>query len=98
MNPHDDTLAQFGVDGFQQMGFRVPAMVAGPYVKQSYVSSVQYDHTSALKLIERIWNLPPLTARDKAALNPLDDMVDFTKGTYLNPPVLPEPAVPWQQP
>ena len=26
----DDTLAKFGVDGFQQMGFRVPAMVDRP--------------------------------------------------------------------
>src|SRR5690606_2820113 len=37
----DDTLEKFGVDGFQQLGFRVPAMVIGPYVKQGYVSSVQ---------------------------------------------------------
>ena len=35
----DDTLQKFGVDGFQQMGFRVPALVIGPYVKQGYVSS-----------------------------------------------------------
>jgi hypothetical protein len=32
--------------------------------------------TSALKLIERKWNLPPLTRRDAPASDPLE-MVDF---------------------
>jgi phospholipase C len=90
--------ADSGAGSYDRLGFRVPAVVVSPYSKANYVSNTCYDHTSALKLIERIWNLPPLTARDKAALDPLDDMVDFTKGTYLNPPVLPEPAVPWQRP
>ena len=41
-----DDLAE---QGFDQLGFRVPAMVIGPYAKQGFVSSVTYDHTSALK-------------------------------------------------
>ena len=50
-------------------------MVIGPYVKQGYVSSVQYDHTSILKNIETMFGLEPLTARDAAA-NDLSDMID----------------------
>jgi phospholipase C len=74
----DDTLARFGVDGFRQLGFRVPALVAGPYVKQSYVSSVQYDHTSALKHLQSTFGLDPLTARVDAA-NDLSDCIDMER-------------------
>src|SRR5262245_35932230 len=59
----DDTMAKFGVDGFDQLGFRVPAMVMGPYAKKNYVSSVQYDHTSALKQLGTAFELEPLNAR-----------------------------------
>jgi phospholipase C len=61
--------------GFDQLGFRVPAMVIGPYVKQGQVSSTIYDHTSVLKHIENMFHLAPLTMRDAAA-NDLSDMID----------------------
>lgn len=65
-------------EGFDQLGFRVPALVAGPYVKQGYVSSVQYDHTSALKHLENILGLAPLTTRSSAA-NDLADCIDLER-------------------
>jgi phospholipase C len=74
----DDTLARFGVDGFQQLGFRVPTLVAGPYAKQGYVSSVQYDHTSALKHLQTAFGLERLTARVDAA-NDLTDCIDLER-------------------
>jgi phospholipase C len=74
----DDTLAKFGVDGFQQLGFRVPALVIGPYAKQGHVSSVQYDHTSALKHLQQQLDLGPLTARVDAA-NDLSDCIDWDR-------------------
>ena len=61
---------------FDRYGFRVPAVVVSPYARPDYVSHVVRDHTSVLKLIERKWNLPPMTARDAAA-DDLLDMVDF---------------------
>jgi phospholipase C len=57
---------------YDRHGFRVPAVIAGPYAKKGYVSHTTYDHTSILKLIELIWELPPLTERDAAATAPLD--------------------------
>lgn len=99
----DDTLAKYGVDGFQQLGFRVPAMVAGPYVKQNYVSSVQYDHTSALKHLENAFGLEPLTARDANA-NDLSDCIDMdrlARGEWAPPIELPQvdlDAFPWDEP
>jgi phospholipase C len=87
--------ADSGAGRYDRYGFRVPAVVVSPYAKRGYVSSTTYDHTSALKLIERKWNLPPLTERDAAADDPLD-MVDWDKPTFSTPPVLPSPAVPWK--
>ena len=69
-----------------------------PYSKPSHVSNVVYDHTSVLKMIEANWNLPRLTNRDRAANNPLDDMVDFNRATFLTPPKLADPARPWRSP
>lgn len=62
-------------EGFDQLGFRVPTLIMGPYVKPGYVSSVQYDHTSILKHIENMFDLEPLTMRDAAA-NDLSDAID----------------------
>ena len=81
---------------YDRYGFRVPAVVVSPYAKPDYVSSTVFDHTSALKLIEEKWNLPPLTQRDAAAVAPWD-MVDFSSApAFLDPPALPSPAVPWR--
>jgi phospholipase C len=78
--------------GFDQLGFRVPALVIGPYVKQGYVSSVVYDHTSAIKHLQNTFGLHPLTKRSEAATDLTDciDMDLLAKGTP-NPPIeLPE--------
>jgi phospholipase C len=77
---------------FDRYGFRVPAVVVSPYARPDYVSHVERDHTSVLKLIERKWNLPPMTARDAAA-DDLLDMVDFQAApAFAVPPPLPDPA------
>lgn len=71
----DDTQAKYGKAGFEQMGFRVPAIVAGPYVKQGFVSSVVRDHTSALKHLQNVFGLDPINARIDAA-NDLSECLD----------------------
>lgn len=62
-------------EGFDQLGFRVPAVVAGPYVKPGFLSNTLYDHTSVLAFVERLFDLPALGARDSAA-NDLFDLLD----------------------
>ena len=77
---------------FQQRGFRVPAMVIGPYAKQSYVSSVEYDHTSALKHLQTAFGLETLNERMNAA-NDLTDCIDMerlAKGDWAKPIELPK--------
>jgi phospholipase C len=98
----DDTAARFPVDEagmttsgpneFTQLGFRVPAMVIGPYVKQGYVSSVQYDHTSALKHLQNAFDLDPLSARVDAATDLTDciDMERLKAGNWAEPIQMPQ--------
>jgi phospholipase C len=73
---------------FVHSGFRVPMIVISPWVKPGFVSHTPRELTSILKLIEKRFNLPSLTARDMAA----DDMMEFFDFTYphmLTPPPLP---------
>ncbi|MDQ6617665.1 MAG: alkaline phosphatase family protein [Actinomycetota bacterium] len=78
---------------FDRYGFRVPAVLVSPYARPDYVSHVERDHTSVLKLIERKWNLPSMTARDAAA-DDLLDMVDLdAPPAFATPPDLPRATV-----
>jgi phospholipase C len=72
--PPPTTVDGFAAQGFDQMGFRVPTMVIGPYAKQG-VSSTVRDHCSVLAHLERQFGLEPLNARTMAA-NDLSDCID----------------------
>lgn len=61
--------------GFDQLGFRVPTVVAGPYVKRGHVSSVVRDHASVLAHIAGMFDLEPLTQR-VAAAEDLSELLD----------------------
>jgi phospholipase C len=56
------------------------------------VTEQVYDHTAILRLIQRKWNLPPLTRRDAAAADLLEALELDGPGAFLTPPVLPRPA------
>jgi phospholipase C len=74
---------------FQTTGLRLPMVVISPWVKPHYVSHTVRDSTAILALIEARFNLPPLTARDAAQDNMVNDMFDFTTPSLLTPPTLP---------
>jgi phospholipase C len=84
-----------GPHRYNRYGFRVPAVIVSPYARRDYVSTEVFDHTSVLKLVERKWNLPPLTDRDAAAAAPLDALDLDGEPAFLDPPDLPPPALPW---
>ena len=71
-------------EGFNQLGFRVPTVVAGPYVKQGHVSSVMRDHTSVLAHIAGMFNLEPLTTRSAEAED-LSELIDRDRLDALDP-------------
>ncbi|HEX6520268.1 MAG TPA: alkaline phosphatase family protein [Streptosporangiaceae bacterium] len=69
--PPDSTAGEFGF-GFDRFGVRVPAVLVSPLIAPGTVFRVPgggtpLDHTSILKTVEQRWNLPSLTARDRAA-------------------------------
>jgi phospholipase C len=59
------------VNGQALLGFRIPAIVASPFTRNTGASPMVnhnvFDHTSVLKLIEWRWGLQPLTARDASS-------------------------------
>jgi phospholipase C len=85
-------LANDGPRGYGQLGFRVPAVIVSPYARPGCVLERDYDHTSVLKLIEHKWNLPPLTRRDEAAIDPLEALDLDGEPYFKTPPKLPAPA------
>jgi phospholipase C len=89
--PPPKTVDDLAAMGFDQMGFRVPTLVAGPYVKQGHVSSVVYDHCSALRELEVAFGLESLNQRTAAA-NDLSDFIDtdrLARGDWQPPIALP---------
>lgn len=74
---------------FFELGPRVPFAIVSPYARPGYVSHVPREHTSITRLVETIFDLPALTARD-ANSDPPFDMLDFS----CDPPMLHPPPAP----
>jgi phospholipase C len=78
---------------FQQLGFRVPAVVVGPHVRRGCVNSIQLDHVSVAATITRRWGLAPLNER----VTMTNDVSSAVNPDYLDDPqppvVLPQVTV-----
>lgn len=74
---------------FNTYGIRIPAIVISPWARRHYVSHVIHDHTSVLRFIELLYDLPALTSRDANA-DALLDLFDFACA----PATLPAPPAP----
>jgi phospholipase C len=61
---------------FDRLGVRVPVTLVSPYAKRGYVSHETHSHTSILRFVELVWDVPALTARDANA-DAMLDMFDF---------------------
>lgn len=86
------------VNGNALLGLRVPTVVASPFSRgnpaDSRVSTLVFDHTSVLKLIEWRWGIAPLTPRDASAdVNNLAYALNFSQPDA-SVPNLPEPQAP----
>jgi phospholipase C len=60
------------------LGPRVPAIVISPFAKPGLIDHTQLEFASVLKLIETVFGLPSLTARDANASNMLETL-DFSQ-------------------
>jgi phospholipase C len=86
------------VNGKALLGLRVPTVVASPFSQgnpaNSRISTLVFDHTSVLKLIEWRWGLVPLSPRDASTdVNNLAYALDFSHPDA-TVPSLPEPQAP----
>jgi len=76
--------------GFDQLGFRVPAFVVGPWVRAGYVAHTSFDHTAAMGMVRDWFGIDEsLTARD-AASAPLSEVLDLDR-MERNDPIPPSP-------
>lgn len=74
--------------GFGQLGFRVPALVVGPWVREGHVSDTVFDHTAAMSFIRRWFGIDEtLTARDAASAD-LGEVLDLDR-MAANDPIAP---------
>jgi phospholipase C len=62
---------------FFELGIRIPLIVASPWARRHFVSHLVHEHTSILRFVETVFDLPALTARD-ANSDALLDMFDFS--------------------
>jgi phospholipase C len=70
------------------LGPRVPLIVISPWAKQGHIDSTTYEFSSFLAFLERRFDIPPLTERDKRA-NDLFKAFDFEQEP-LDPLILEE--------
>lgn len=68
---NDDLAAE----GFSQLGFRVPALVAGPYVR-NVVSDIVFDHSAAMSFIQDHFGIDERLNARNAASNDLSVLLD----------------------
>jgi len=59
----DHVVPQVRKDGWG-VGTRVPAIIISPFVKRGAIDNTEYETVSILKLIERRFQLAPLSSRD----------------------------------
>src|SRR5262249_54442168 len=74
--PDDACLARPADNLFPELRTRVPLIAVSPWARRHFVSHARKEHTSITRLIEAVFDLPALTARD-ANSDALLDMFDF---------------------
>ena len=68
--PPGDTMTDSYIENhfqYDQLGVRVPALVVSALIPRGVIDHTTYDHTSMLASVERLFGMPPLTNRDRAA-------------------------------
>ncbi|MDA8092910.1 MAG: phosphoesterase [Betaproteobacteria bacterium] len=73
---------------FTQLGVRVPAVIVSPRIPAGTIDHRPYDHSAIPKTIEEIFNLPPLTQRDKGA-HSVETLLTLTEPREDTPDSLP---------
>ena len=79
------------------LGIRVPTWVISPHTKPGHLETTVYEHSSILKLIERVFDLPTLASVnhrfDERTPGGADN--EAAGGSAYGPPAPPRDGVPW---
>lgn len=59
-----------GDEGFAQLGFRVPGVIAGPWVRRGSVIDEVFDHASLARWLQYRYGIDPLNTRASVTGNP----------------------------
>lgn len=70
---------------FQQLGFRVPGIVAGPFARKGCAVHTQFEHTSVIRTLCRRFGFTPMNKRIAAA----NDLSSCIQPAYLAAPQSP---------
>jgi phospholipase C len=91
--PGDRAIAGLNRHGFtfEQLGVRIPAVIISPYTQRGVIDHTAYDHSSVPATLAKVFDLEPLTNRDRAAAT-LDHLLARTTPRADAPLTLPSPA------
>ena len=90
--PPSACLAAPSERAFDRLGVRVPVAVVSPYARPGFVSHDTHSHTSILRFVQALFDLPALTGRD-ANSDAMLDLFDFSAPAFVPPPAaVPDPA------
>lgn len=79
------------------LGIRVPTWVISPHAKPGHLETTVYEHSSILKLIERVFDLPTLASANHGfdTRTPGGPDNEAAAGAAHGPPAPPRDGVPW---
>lgn len=86
-----ESYVQYGFT-YDVLGVRVPALAISPLIGRGVIDHTQYDHTSILATVERLFGTRNLTNRDNAA-NDVLHLLSLTEPRSDTPTSLPPPAI-----
>ena len=93
--PPPACIASPSQSAFDRLGMRVPVAVVSPYSRAAYNSRRTHSHSSILRFIETVFDLPAITRRDANA-DAMLDMFDFSTAHFATvtgvAPAMPAPA------
>jgi phospholipase C len=80
---------------FDRLGLRVPALIVSPWVKAGRVDSTQYQHTSVLATLKKMFGLADFLTRRDAGANTFEGLFDeMDQARDDTPVVLPRADLP----
>jgi phospholipase C len=86
-SPTEDDPSFAPAFAFDRLGLRVPALIVSPWVKAGRVDSTQYQHTSVLATLKKVFDLADFLTRRDAGANTFESLFDEIEQVREDTPV-----------